>query len=137
MPNADLGAGRDLEGVRRSVIDAVANAQGLVCAPGSLGIAIGGDRGSSYLLSKEQFLRPLDDVNPDLTLRKLEKRLLKELNELQIGPMGFGGKTTVLAVKIAKMHRLPASFYVSVSYMCWAFRRARMTIRGEKVTHGY
>jgi fumarate hydratase class I len=119
------------------VIDAVQKAQGLGCAPGSLGIAIGGDRGSSYLLSKQQFLRSLDDRNPDRELAALEKRLLAEINELGIGPMGFGGKTTVLTVKIGKMHRLPASFFVSISYMCWAFRRARMTIRGEKVTYGY
>jgi fumarate hydratase class I len=137
LPNADLGAGRDLEGVRRVVIDAVAKAQGLGCAPGSLGIAIGGDRASSYLESKEQFLRSLDDENPDPVLRKLEKKLYKQLNDLGIGPMGFGGKTTVMGVKIGKLHRLPASFYVSVSYMCWAFRRARMTIRGEKVKYGY
>ena len=136
LPNADLGAGRDLEGVRRSVVDAVANAQGLGCAPGSIGVGIGGDRGSSYLLSKEQFWRRLDDENPDPVLSKLEKRLHRELNGLGIGPMGFGGKTTVLGVKIGKMHRLPASFFVSVSYMCWAFRRARMVVRGEKVTYG-
>ena len=137
LPNAELGAGRDLEGVRRVVIDAIQNAQGLGCAPGCLGIGIGGDRGSCYISSKEQFLRSLDDVNPDPTLQKLENRLQKELNQLGIGPMGFGGKTTVLATKIGKMHRLPASFFVSVSYMCWAFRKARMTVRGEKVTHGY
>ncbi|MCU0728334.1 MAG: fumarate hydratase [Planctomycetes bacterium] len=137
VPDAETKAGRDLEGVRRVVIDAVQKAQGLGCAPGSLGIAIGGDRGSSYLLSKQQFLRSLDDRNPDRELAALEKRLLAEINELGIGPMGFGGKTTVLTVKIGKMHRLPASFFVSISYMCWAFRRARMTIRGEKVTYGY
>jgi len=114
----------------------VANAQGLGCAPGSIGVGIGGDRGSSYLLSKEQFWRRLDDENPDPVLSKLEKRLYRELNGLGIGPMGFGGKTTVLGVKIGKMHRLPASFFVSVSYMCWAFRRARMVVRGEKVTYG-
>lgn len=136
LPNAELGAGRDLEGVRRAVVDAVQNAQGLGCAPGSIGVAIGGDRGSSYLLSKQQFFRKIDDENPDPVLKKLEKRLHRELNGLGIGPMGFGGMTTVLGVKIGKMHRLPASFYVSVSYMCWAFRRAHMTIKGEKVTYG-
>ncbi len=137
LPHAEVKAGRDLEGVRRVIIDAVDKAQGLGCAPGALGIGIGGDRGSSYLLSKEQFLRPLTDVNPVPALAALEERLLRELNELGIGPMGFGGKTTVLAVKIGAMHRLPASFFVSMSYMCWAFRRARMTIRGDKVTYGF
>ncbi len=136
LPHSALGAGRDLEGVRRVVIDAIQNAQGLGCAPGTVGVGVGGDRGSSYLLSKEQFWRRLDDVNPDPVLAKLERRLHRELNRLGIGPMGFGGKTTVLGVKIGKMHRLPASFFVSVSYMCWAFRRARMTVSGEKVTHG-
>ena len=58
-----------------------------------------------------------------------------ESNQLGIGPMGFGGKTTVLATKMTGMHRLPASFFVSVSYMCWAHRRRRMIVRGEEVIY--
>jgi fumarate hydratase class I len=135
LPDAAIGAGRDLEGVRRCVLDAVFQAQGKGCAPGTVGVGIGGDRGSSFVESKEQLFRPLDDENVDPTLAKLERGLYEELNELGIGPMGFGGKTTVLGVKVGKRHRVPASFFVSVSYVCWAYRRAAMTIRGEEVTY--
>lgn len=126
LPNAALNAGRNLEGVRRVVLDAVFRAQGKGCSPGVLGIAIGGDRGTSYLFSKEQLHRHLQDSNPDPELAKLENRLLSEINELGIGPMGFGGKTTVFGVKIGALHRLPACFFVSISYMCWANRRRTM-----------
>lgn len=135
LPDSRLKAGRDLEGIRRCVIDAVFEAQGKGCAPGCLGVGIGGDRGSSFVESKEQLFRSLDDTNLDPQLAELETRLYKELNELGIGPMGFGGKTTVLGVKIGKRHRVPASFFVSVSYVCWAYRRAFMTIKGEEVSY--
>lgn len=128
LPDARLKAGRDLEGVRRVVLDAVHQAQGKGCAPGVLGIAIGGDRGSSYIKSKQQLLRQLDDTNPNEGLAALENRLYEEGNELGIGPMGFGGKTTLLGVKIGSQHRLPASYFVSIAYMCWANRRASMDV---------
>ena len=121
-------AGRDLEGVRRVVLDAVHRAQGKGCPPGILGIAIGGDRSTGYDHAKRQLLRPLDDVNPVKELAVLEERLLRECNELGIGPMGFGGKTTVLGVKIGALHRLPACYFVTIAYMCWACRRARITL---------
>lgn len=129
LPDGPLGAGRDLEGVRRVVLDAVHQAQGKGCGPAVLGVAIGGDRGSGYLKSKQQLFRQLDDTNPDPQLAELEERIYKEANELGIGPMGFGGKTTALGVKIAAQHRLPASYFVSVAYMCWANRRASMDIQ--------
>ncbi len=135
LPNSELGAGRDLEGVRRVVLDAVNRAQGLGCAPGVLGVAVGGDRGSSYVKSKQQLLRPLDDTNPEPELAALEDRLLDEGNELGIGPMGFGGETTLLGVKVSTLHRLPASYFVSVAYMCWANRRASMRVVGEEVSY--
>jgi fumarate hydratase class I len=135
LPDGQLKAGRDLEGVRRCVIDAVFNAQGKGCAPGVIGVGIGGDRGTSYLGSKEQLLRDLGDTNPDGTLAELETQLFSELNQLGIGPSGFGGKTTVLGVKIGKMHRLPACFFVSISYVCWAYRKAAMTVEGGEVTY--
>ncbi len=133
LPNNRLNAGRDLAGVRAVVLDAVHNAQGKGCAPGVLGVAIGGDRGSSYARSKEALFRPLDDVQDDELLAEMEVRLTEEANQLGIGPMGFGGETTVLGVKIEGMHRLPASYFVSVSYMCWAHRRHRMTVRGDDI----
>jgi fumarate hydratase class I len=131
LPDAGLKAGRDLDGVRRVVLDSVYQAQGKGCAPGVLGIAIGGDRGSSYIKSKQQLFRPLEDTNPDDDLAALEDQLYRETNELGIGPMGFGGKTTVLDVKIGAQHRLPASYFVSIAYMCWANRRASMDVSLE------
>ena len=123
LPDNRIGAGRDLEGVRRCLLDAVINAQGKGCGPGILGVCIGGDRGSGYVAAKEEFFRLLDDANDDKQLAKLEKRVLKEANSLGIGPMGFGGETTLLGVKVTHRNRVPASFFVSVAYMCWAFRR--------------
>jgi fumarate hydratase class I len=128
LPDARLKAGRDLDGVRRVVLDAVQDAQGKGCAPGVLGVAIGGDRGSSYAKSKQLLLRKLDDENQDEQLAALEKQIYEETNSLGIGPMGFGGKTTVLGVKVGTQHRLPASYFVSIAYMCWANRRAGMDV---------
>ena len=135
LPDSALGAGRDLAGVRKVALDAVQKAQGKGCAPGILGIAIGGDRGSSFAASKETLLRQLDDTNSNPELADLEQRLTEESNMLGIGPMGFGGKTTVLGTKITATHRLPASYFVSVSYMCWAYRRRRMVVEGDQITY--
>ncbi len=128
LPDSTLKAGRDLNGVRKALLDAVFRAQGQGCAPGVLGVAVGGDRGSSYLKAKQQLFRPLEDTNTNPELADLEHTVTDQANELGIGPMGFGGKTTVLGTKIATQHRLPASYYVSVAYMCWANRRASMEI---------
>jgi len=135
LPDNRLGAGRDFEGVRKVVLDSVFQAQGKGCAPGVLGVAIGGDRGSSYLASKEALLRQLDDDNADPQLAELEDRLTDEANQLGIGPMGFGGKTTVMGTKIKGLHRLPACYFVSISYMCWAYRRRRMTYRDGEASY--
>jgi fumarate hydratase class I len=131
LPDSALKAGRDLEGVRRVVLDAVVQAQGKGCAPGILGVCVGGDRVSGFQESKAQLLRPLDDTNEDENLAELEERILREANELEIGPMGFGGSTTLLGVKIGALARLPASYFVTVSYMCWANRRAGARIGAE------
>jgi fumarate hydratase class I len=134
LPHAGLKAGRDLEGVRKVVLDAVYQAQGKGCAPGILGVTIGGDRGSGYLKAKGTLLRKLDEPNPDPTLDAFENRLVEDINQLNIGPMGFGGRTTVLGVKVAVQHRLPACYFVSVAYMCWAARRATMIVRDGQVS---
>ena len=123
LPDASIGAGRDLEGVRRCVLDAVQKAQGYGCAPGILGVCVGGDRACGFDEAKHQLLRRLDDANPVPELARLEKRILKEANSLGIGPMGLGGKTTLLGVKIGSRPRVPASFFVTVAYLCWAARR--------------
>jgi len=135
MPNSQLGAGRDLAGVRKVVLDAVQKAQGKGCAPGILGVAIGGDRGTSYVKSKEVLYDKLGTRNPDPKLAALEEQLTEEANQMGIGPMGFGGNTTVIDTKITGLHRLPASYFVSVSYMCWAYRRRKMVVDGENVTY--
>jgi fumarate hydratase, class I len=131
LPDDRIHAGRDLEGVRKVVLDAVCKAQGEGCSPGFLGVAIGGDRGTSYAASKEVLLRDFDDKNVDNDLDILETRITVESNQLRIGPMGFGGNTTVLGTKIASTYRLPASFFVTISYMCWAYRRRKMVVRGN------
>ena len=126
LPDAALGAGRDLAGVRKCLLDAVQKIQGYGCAPGILGVCIGGDRATGYEVAKQQLLRPLDEMivgSSDRQIVELEKRILEEANELGIGPMGLGGKTTLLGVKIAARTRVPASFFVTVAYMCWACRR--------------
>jgi fumarate hydratase class I len=135
LPDGRLGAGRDLAGVRKAVLDAVHKAQGQGCAPGILGVAIGGDRGSGYLKSKEVLFEKLGAPNPDPRLAELEEQLTREANQLGIGPMGFGGGTTVIDTKITGLSRLPASYFVTVSYMCWAYRRRKMTVKGDQVTY--
>ncbi len=123
LPNTKLNANRDLDGCRKVILDAVQQAQGKGCGPGILGVCIGGDRATGYELSKTQFLRNLDDENDNAELAALENDIHTTANKLGIGPMGFGGNTTLLGVKIRAANRVPASYFVSVSYMCWAFRR--------------
>ncbi len=122
---------RDLDGVRGCILDAVWQAQGKGCGPGFLGVCIGGDRATGYEFAKEQLLRELDDTNPVPELAALEARILDEANRLDIGPMGFGGRLTVGSCKIGARNRLPASFFVSVAYMCWAFRRRGIVLDRE------
>lgn len=135
LADGSFEAGRDLDGVRKVVLDAVYRAQGKGCAPGVLGVAIGGDRGSGYVHAKEQLFRRLDDDNPRPALAELEQTLLRDANALEIGPMGFGGKTTLFGVKVGSYHRLPACYFVSMAYNCWALRRCTMTVRGEEVSY--
>ena len=116
-------ADRTLEGVRACILHAVWHAQGKGCAPGAVGVCIGGDRTAGYVHAKEQLFRTLDDVNPDPRLAAVEASIMGEVNKLGIGTMGFGGRTSLIGCKIGALHRLPASFFVSVAYDCWAFRR--------------
>ena len=116
-------AGRTLEGVRKCILHSVWQAQGHGCAPGALGVCIGSDRAHGYFLAKDQLFRTLDDVNPNPALAKLEAEIMEEANRIGVGPMGFGGKASLIGCKITAANRLPASFFVSVAYDCWAFRR--------------
>ena len=116
-------ADRTLEGVRKCILHAVWKAQGKGCSPGAVGVCIGGDRTSGYLHAKEQLFRTLDDVNEDSRLAALEASIMDEANRLAVGPMGFSGTTSLIGCKIGALNRLPASFFVSIAYDCWAFRR--------------
>ena len=116
-------ADRSLEGVRKCILHAVWKAQGKGCSPGAVGVCIGGDRTSGYLHAKEQLFRTLEDTNPDPRLAALEVAVMDGANQLAVGPMGFSGRTSLIGCKIGALNRLPASFFVSVAYDCWAFRR--------------
>src|SRR5712691_2450215 len=116
-------ADRTLDGVRKCILHAVWNAQGKGCAPGAVGVCVGGDRTSGYTHAKEQLFRTLDDINEDPRLAQVEASIMSTVNDLDIGTMGFGGKVTLIGCKIGALNRLPASFFVSVAYDCWAFRR--------------
>jgi fumarate hydratase class I len=121
---ANLGrADRTLDGIRKCIMHAVYQAQGHGCSVGAIGVAIGGDRASGYHHAKQQLFRTLDDINPNPELARLESYIMEKANTLGIGTMGFGGKATLIGCKIGVYHRLPASFFVSVAYDCWAFRR--------------
>ena len=135
LPDQRLGANRDMEGVRRCILDAVYQAQGKGCAPGVLGICVGGDRATGMEHAKEQFLRKLGEKSPVLALERLERRVLRDAQRLEIGPMGLGGRTTLMGVKLSALSRLPASYFVSVSYMCWAFRRRGAVLGPEGGLH--
>ncbi|MFC7687471.1 fumarate hydratase [Ureibacillus sp. GCM10028918] len=140
-------AGRDLDGIRKCILHSVWQSQGQGCSAGFIGVGIGGDRSSGYDLAKEQLFRHVDDVNPNGDLAKLEDYIVEKANTFGIGTMGFGGEATLLGCKIGVMHRIPASFYVSVAYNCWAYRRMAIDINatsgeitnwhyqeGEKIT---
>jgi fumarate hydratase class I len=121
-------AGRDLDGVRKCILHAVWQAQGQGCSAGAVGVCIGGDRTTGYQRAKEQLFRTLDDSNPHPQLAKLEDYVMQTANTLGIGAMGFGGNATLIGCKIGAQNRLPASFFVSVAYDCWAFRRLGVTL---------
>ena len=116
-------AGRNLEGVRKCILHAIWQAQGQGCAPGAVGVCIGSDRAHGYLLAKYQLFRTLDDINPVPELAKLESEIMEEANRIGVGAMGFGGNVSLIGCKVVAANRLPASFFVSVAYDCWAYRR--------------
>jgi fumarate hydratase class I len=130
LPN--LGrADRSLEGIRKCILHAVWQAQGQGCSVGVVGVAVGGDRTTGYQFAKQQLFRLLDDVNPNPDLAKLEEYILENSNKLKIGAMGFGGLATLIGCKIGAYHRLPASFFVSVAYNCWAYRRLGVVLNAN------
>ncbi len=126
LPDASIGAGRDLEGVRRCVLDAVFKAQGKGCPPYSIGVATGGSIEEAAHLSKMQLLRKVDDINEEKALSEFEEKTLRDVNNLGIGPMGLGGKSTAISLKAAAGNRHPATYFVGISFGCWCMRRGQL-----------
>jgi len=135
LPDADLKAECDLEGVRRCILDAVWKAQGRGCTPAVLGVCVGGDRATGYAHAKEQFLHKVGEHSRVKSLERLQERIMRESRKLGIGPMGLGGKTTLLGVNIGSLSRISGCFFVSVACMCWAFRRRGAIMGPEGGVH--
>jgi fumarate hydratase subunit alpha len=123
--------GEGIKGVKKFVIDAVIKAGAQPCPPTILGVAMGGGADVSMKLAKKTLLKPLTEHNPDPEIAKLEKEIFEAANMTGIGPMGLGGKTTVLGVHIDYAFRHPASFPVAVVFNCWASRRASLRINTD------
>lgn len=134
-----LVPGEGINGLKKFVIDTVVKAGSQPCPPNILGVAMGGGADIAMKLAKKALLRPLNQPNPNPELAKLEEELLEAVNQLGIGPMGLGGKWTILGVKIDYAARHPASFPAAVAFNCWAARRATARInadgRVEYLTH--
>jgi fumarate hydratase subunit alpha len=128
-----------INGLEKFVIDAVIKAGAQPCPPTILGVAIGGGADVAMKLAKKALLRPLDEANSDRRLAEIEREILEAANMTGIGPMGLGGKITVLGVHVDYAHRHPASFPAAVAFNCWAARRAsaRLSADGtvEYLTH--
>jgi len=126
-----ISPGQGVKGLKKFVVDAVINAGAQPCPPNILGVAVGGGADIAMKLAKAALLRPLDEPNPNPDLAKLEKELYEAANSTGIGPMGLGGKFTVLGVKVDYAHRHPASYPVAVAFQCWAARRASARISSD------
>jgi len=135
LPDGGLEAQCNLDGVRRCILDAVWKAQGRGCTPAVLGVCIGGDRATGYAHAKEQFLHKVGERSRVKSLDRLQERIMRETRKLGIGPMGLGGKTTLLGVNIGSLSRTPGCFFVSVAFMCWAFRRRGAILGPEGGLH--
>lgn len=126
-----LKPGVGIEGVKDFVVEEMINAAGQPCPPTIVGVGIGGGADLALKLGKKSLLRPVGVRNKDKTIASIEEELIKRINKSGIGPMGLGGKTTVLDVHVEKAHRHPASLPVGIAVQCWADRRARMIIHKD------
>lgn len=129
LPDTSISADRDMEGVKKCILDAAVKAQGKGCPPSIISVCIGGDRASGYAQAKKAFFRKIGERSNDPKLAEFEKEVLKEVNNLGIGPMGLGGKTFALDVFVSSLNRHPASFFVTISQMCWSSRRGCLELR--------
>jgi len=126
LPDENLNAERDINGVKKVIIDSVINAQGKACPPGAVAVCVGGDRASGYSHAKKLFFRKIGERSKIPEIASLEIEMLKRINSLGIGPQGLGGKTFALELFITFLSRHPASFFVTISHMCWAWRRGKI-----------
>ncbi len=134
LPDSSLFAERDIEGIRRVILDAVYRAQGRGCPPYIVAVGVAGTKDDAAVLAKRQLLRKVGDRNETHQLAVFETRLLNEINQLGIGPAGLSGSATAMAVKVGVHARHPATFFVDVAFACWAHRRRRLRFRqGEAV----
>jgi len=117
-----------LSGLKRFVIESVVDAGGMPCPPTIIGVGVGGISDVAMNLAKKALLRPISESNPDPIIASLERDLLRAVNSTGIGPMGLGGDSTALALKIEYAHRHPASYPVAIAFQCWAARRATARI---------
>ena len=126
-----LVPGEGIKGLKKFVVDAVISAGAKPCPPNILGVAIGGGADIAMKLAKKTLLKPLNEPNQDPEIAKLEKEIFDAANMTGIGPMGLGGKTTVLGVHVDYAFRHPASFPAAVAFNCWAARRASARINAD------
>lgn len=126
-----LRPGEGVKGLKKFVVDTIIKAGAKPCPPNIIGVAVGGGADIAMKLAKETLLRPLNQLNPDLELAKLEKELYEAANSTGIGPMGLGGKFTVLGVHVEYAERHPASYPAAVAVQCWAARRASARIHPD------
>jgi fumarate hydratase subunit alpha len=126
-----LKPGVGIDGVKDFVVEEMIKAAGNPCPPTVVGVGIGGGADLSLKLGKKALLRPVGERHKDKIISEIEEELIKRINASGIGPMGLGGKTTVLDVHIEKAHRHPASLPVGIAVQCWADRRAHMVIHSD------
>ncbi|MHA2423915.1 MAG: fumarate hydratase [Candidatus Thorarchaeota archaeon] len=123
-----LKPGVGLTGVKKLVVDNAMSYMGKACSPNIIGIGIGGGADIAIKIAKQQLQRALDDSHPEPEVAQIEKEIFEAINHTDIGPMGLGGKTTVLGVKVDYAMRHPASLPVGVAVQCWAARRSTAVI---------
>ncbi|MFW9955578.1 MAG: fumarate hydratase [Candidatus Thorarchaeota archaeon] len=126
-----LKPGVGLTGVKKLVVDNAMKYMGQACSPNIIGVGIGGGADIAIKIAKQQLQRPLDDSHPEAEVAKIENEIFEAINATDIGPMGLGGKTTVLGVKVDYAMRHPASLPVGVAVQCWAARRSTAVISKE------
>jgi len=135
LPNPKLDAGRDMDGVRKCALDAVASAQGRGCPPGILAIVAGGDRALGFEHAKKMFFRKIGERSGVKELAILEEKILADANKLGVGPAGLGGACTLLDVKADALSRNPPSYFVTVAYNCWPLRRWTLKLAGGRAEY--